>query len=452
MSRHWLSELWHSIDYHLLPIRAGVLATFALIPLWYRLPGTPPGLTPLYVSRFLITLPMLWTIAWWLALRLPGFRALCRDSRRWWALSLLALVVWAFASTQWAFVKDTHPEIGLNGAVQLGLAALFAVATASAGPTPRAVAAALAAGLAWNSLLAGWQVAIQGAVGLSALGEFPISPEAPGISVLLAGTMRWLRPYGLLPHPNMLAGFLVVGLLSTLAGLFSRTIRWWPITAAIYLAGLWALLLAFSRAAWGGFVVGVLAVLPVALRFRRSVPTLRRRLLVASGLTIAASLLFVILYSPLLAARAGIGEERVELRSVADRVVFTQFAIRAIEENPVTGLGMANFPWRTSYYLIETTYELRGNNVHNIYLLVWAELGAVGFGLLTAALLTGMLAFRRCWISGRREPARLMLFSGVIALGTIGLLDHYPWTLIQFQAAWWGLLAVSLAPTPQPDD
>ncbi len=35
--------------------------------------------------------------------------------------------------------------------------------------------------------------------------------------------------------------------------------------------------------------------------------------------------------------------------------------------------------------------------------------------------------------------------------GVIGLLDHYPWTLIQFQTAWWGLLAVSLEQAPQPD-
>jgi hypothetical protein len=25
----------------------------------------------------------------------------------------------------------------------------------------------------------------------------------------------------------------------------------------------------------------------------------------------------------------------------------------------------------------------------------------------------------------------------------IGLLDHYPWTVLHFQEAWWGLLAIA---------
>ena len=37
----------------------------------------------------------------------------------------------------------------------------------------------------------------------------------------------------------------------------------------------------------------------------------------------------------------------------------------------------------------------------------------------------------------------IALFGGFIALTAIGLLDHYPWTIIQFQVTWWGLLAAS---------
>ena len=51
-------------------IHAGILLTFALIPVWYRLPQSPI-FAQLYVTRFLIFLPMLWSIFWWLVLACP---------------------------------------------------------------------------------------------------------------------------------------------------------------------------------------------------------------------------------------------------------------------------------------------------------------------------------------------------------------------------------------------
>ena len=71
-------------------IHAGILLTFALIPVWYRLPQSPL-LARLYVTRFLIFLPMLWAIFWWLVLRAPGLRDL-HGWRARWALALLLLV------------------------------------------------------------------------------------------------------------------------------------------------------------------------------------------------------------------------------------------------------------------------------------------------------------------------------------------------------------------------
>ncbi|MBK8031338.1 MAG: hypothetical protein IPK17_17970 [Chloroflexi bacterium] len=73
-------------------IHAGILATFALIPVWYRFTSVPPLFPPLYVSNFLILLPMLFTITAWVIMGVPGLRDL-RRSRwgRWWTLALLLL-------------------------------------------------------------------------------------------------------------------------------------------------------------------------------------------------------------------------------------------------------------------------------------------------------------------------------------------------------------------------
>lgn len=438
------------INWRLVPIQAGILATLALVPLWHRLPYTPLAFTPLYVTRFLILLPMLWTITWWLILGLPGWAALRRDGRRHWAWALLLLVLWAFASTTWAFIKDLHPEVAQSAALQLAIALLFALVVACTPLPTRAASSVLTAGVFWNSILAFLQVAHQAPLGLEALGEFPIRPDEPGISVLMAGSIRWLRPYGLLAHPNLLGGFFVVGLLATLAWVCSARLRDWVAGSIVFLGGLWGLLLTFSRAAWGGLAVGALAILPLYLSTQLRRPAIRRRVMVTALLAAVVSLLFAALYWPLLEARAGVNEERVEMRSIADRLVFLQFAERTILENPIIGVGIGNFPWRTSYYLLETDFDLRGDNVHNVYLLAWSELGIIGLGLLLAAMLSGSIQVWQRFRQGRLHSAQIALFGAFIALAAIGLLDHYPWTLIQFQTAWWGSLALCLKEPPAP--
>ena len=427
-------------------VRWGVLTSFALAGVWLRLPTAPPPLPPLYVSRFLVLLPLLWTVMWWLAGGQPGLRKLRHDlHRRLWALALLLLALWAFASQLWAFQREPHPEVGATAALQFGLVALFALACACAGPPHRHILAALALALAAHALIAGAQVANQRWLGLTALGEFRVTLESPGVSVVQAGDVRWLRPYGLMPHPNMLAGALLLGTLAA-AGLTLRSSRWprWFGTA-LTAAGLYALLLTFSRAAWLGLAAGGLALAAGLWR----AGTLRRALPLALSL-LAAGALFAALYWPFVLARAGTGSETTEQRSVADRVVYTQFALQAIGEFPLAGVGIGNFPWRASYYLTSVGFDLRGDNVHNVYLSAWAELGTVGLGLLVVALAAGTWAAVRALLA-QPTVERAALLAGFAALSVVGLFDHYPWTILHFQAAWWGLLALAGAPHAAPE-
>lgn len=101
---------------------------------------------------------------------------------------------------------------------------------------------------------------------------------------------------------------------------------------------------------------------------------------------------FAVRYWPYVTARAGIGEELVELRSIADRLVFTDFALRSIAERPAVGVGVGNFPWRSSYYLQTEFYDLQGDYVHHIYLAVTADLGIVGLLLYVGSMLAGAAA------------------------------------------------------------
>ncbi len=422
--------------------------TFALIPVWYRVGGTPPLLANAYVTRFLIFITMTIAVGAWLLTGGRGPRELARD--RWravWALALLALVGWAFASQGWAFIGDRYPEIGYSAALQLGMVVLFAVMCACVRLDPMRVMGALVVGLIVNAGITLLQVNRQGWLGLEGLGEFRFFANMVGISVLRAGDLTYVRPYGLLPHPNLLAGSLMIGVLA--AGVWMVSIKRGRQAVGVIagVMGLAAVLLTFSRSAWGGLVVGAIAMLPFAVR---KLVVMKSRAawiggVAAGGLALIVGVGVLAAYQPFLLARTGQVTESIEMRSVADRIVFIDFAFQSIKERPIMGVGIGNFPWRTSYYIVETFYDLRGDNVHNIYLSVWAELGTVGLVLyvvaLSAGIIGGVRAIRRD--TGESRMARVGWLSIALALMAVGWLDHYPYSLIHFQAALWGSLALA---------
>lgn len=479
--------------HRLIPIHAGILITFALLPVWLRFKPSPGSFDPLYSVGFVLFWPMMWTVGWWLITGLPGFHELRQDRlRSWWAFTLLLLVCLAFLSWSWAYTREFRPEIVIGAALPFAMSALFALVVACVGPPAKWIVAVMVIGLLVNSVVAGWQVARQGPISDGFLGEFNINPANSGVGVVQSGNIRWLRPYGFLPHPNMLAGYLAVGCLGALAWVWSgKRARRWAGTA-IFLIGLWALLLSFSRAAWLGFVAGGFAMLPLLLPhpsafagakgIRAKIPALQRtfntpalrQFLLTMGLAFLAVGFFTVLYHPFLAARTGAGSESIELRSVSDRLVYSDMAYQAITESPILGVGIGNFPWLASYQLALTDFDLRGQPVHHVLLSAWAELGLIGFVLTVGMVILGVEAVLRAVRKGNltghpyitpsplintdhiREGlkpsltdnhfARVVMLAGVIALMVIGLLDHYPWTLMHFQVLWFALLAAAGKP------
>lgn len=442
MQRSWFSQ---RRNWQLLFVQAGILFTFALIPVWYRFRGLP-SFSTFYSAGFLIFWGMLWTVGWWVISGLPGLRTVLSSRLRLaWVLLLVALGAWAWLSWAWGYTRLSNPDVTISSAIPLTLVILFTLVVACASPPIRSVTLVLVISLLWNSVVAGLQVAAQNEIGLQALGEFNVDPSQSGTVIVQAGDLRWLRPYGLLPHPNMLAGFLALGVLATLGWALAGEGKRWIIGTGISLLGLWVLLLTFSRAAWLGCGAGVGVIfLFVVWRSKRDRWTVVR-LMAMGGLMAVTIGMFVILYQPFLAARVGVGDESVELRSVSDRAVYNQIAFEVIEKSPLFGIGLGNFPWYAANWLAQTDFDLRGQPVHNIFLLAWTELGLVGLGLTLAATgLGGWIAVTEIKRSdGGEAVMRAALLAGVMALMVIGLFDHYPWTLPQFQVAWWGLLGAA---------
>lgn len=428
------------LNWRLLPTQAGILLTFILIPLWWRLPAPPLGFATLYTTRFVVFLSALATVTLWLITGLPGFARFRRDTLgATWALVLLLLVLWMYVSTGWAFAEAKRPDVALNAMLQFATVTLFVLVVACASPPLRFIIGALIFGLIWNTVLAGAQVALQGSVGLEAIGEFVLDPARSGVSVV--GSGRWLRPYGLLPHPNMLAGYFSVVLLATVYSLTTKR-RWvLLVILPIFGVGLWGFLLTFSRGGWLGFAAGAFFLLPLLLRLRRANAGLWIAVILAIGVVGA----FFVTYRDLIFTRVGVDIQSTELFSAAERGTLTTAGYEAILAQPVFGAGAGNAPWWAATYLYNIGSDVRGNYAHQVWIAAWSDLGIVGLIFLYVAMIFGVeLAVRAIKSGGRDAGARAVLLAGFIALSIAGLFDYYIWGIFHFQLLWWGLLAAAL--------
>ncbi len=410
--------------------------------------------TVFYSAGFVIFWPILWTIVWWAFSGFIGLKQAWNNrTQRIWIILLMLFSGWILLSWVWSYKRISYPSVAVGAALPFILVILFAVCISCTLLSARTIIRVLVFGLIWNSGIAALQVIRQGSIGLKFIGEFQVDPASSGTAIVQADTIRWLRPYGLMPHPNMLGGFLVIGLLATLVWVMNSQQKRWLVSIVIFAFGFWCLLLTFSRSAWLGLAAGMcISGLMTIKMWWRDWQRLLRVSLVAGIFLIAAGLFFLI-YQPFLAARTGVTTESIELRSTSDRIVYNQIALDAIKKSPLLGTGIGNFPWYATDYLAKTTFDLRGQPVHNIFLSAWSELGIIGLGLFTIILcLTLGAVVNHIRQSGSNQNDSIFVYAAamgsIIAFLVIGLFDHYPWTLIQFQVAFWMLMAVAVRPPP----
>lgn len=433
-----------------LPVRLMALVALALTPVWYRLSVNTPIFGAGDVSRYTLFVPTVLTVLLWLLLGMPGLRRLFSSvSRAAWAACLIALAFWAYASGAWAYTGELRPAVAEQATLIWAVTVGYALAVAAVGLPARWVVLVMGFGLLWNGILAGQQVAAQGSAGglWAALKEFPIGVEQPRISVVMADGVRWLRPYGLLPHPNFLAGFLAVALVAFAPALTVRRWSVWLISAVVWSVGLWALMLTFSRGAYLAFAVGGALLLILLWRAGRW----NKPLLVAAVLTVALGVLFLALYHPFLLARAGIGSENTELYSLGERAMLNAAAADGIRSAPLVGVGVGNLPWYSARWLFDRQSPILGNYPHNAALTMWGDLGLIGLGLWAGAVGAALVGgFRHLRQNAPDRAWRAALLAGFVVWLFSGLTEYAPTSLFHSMVLGWGVAAAALAPPDRP--
>ena len=300
---------------------------------------------------------------------------------------LLSIVVTAY--------NQNEPWTGLVRLEQFFVTGLFGVYIASQKyeEIKKRIVLPLSIAVISESLLVFYQVYSNQTLGLWILGERSFSIQTPGIAKFDFYGREILRPYATFPHPNVLAGFLVISLILVQKFAKDNLLKIISLSLATVTT-----LLTFSR-------VAVLVLFSILISFGK------KWVLLVLGI--------VILTSPFLYPRFS-SLFNFDSLTILRREELAEVSLELFSDSPLFGVGLNRFIIEGSnQILIGPSRFLQP--VHNIFLLNLAETGLVGFiGLIILVAYPIFQTFRL-------KP--FFLLWGVIVF--LGLFDHYFLTLPQ---------------------
>lgn len=331
-------------------------------------------------------------------------------------LPFLAFLLIAFLSLYWASNQETAFYYWLR---LLGVAILLFIILKININFRKAGASLVLAGLV-QAELAIFQFFQQNVFSNKWLGMSAHSPDILGDQVVETLEGRYLRAYGSLPHPNILAGFLVLCLFLLIFFYLTNRQKYQKIFCCVALPILSAgLFFTFCRAAFIGFgVAWLFAFLFIFWKQKNSrVDFLKLTVFIAFVFSV-----LTIIYPSLIFSRVG-EITRLEKKSIAERASFQKESLEIIKNNWPTGVGLGNYTQYTHDNTKEDLKSFSYQPVHNIYLLITSELGIFGFIIFILIIIGAFQKFNF------KKIETIVAGVSVIAMLVAGFFDHYFFTL-----------------------
>ncbi len=329
-------------------------------------------------------------------------------------------VVWCGLGIIWAH----QPIITAFNALQLALtlAMVFVLADLVQIEQTRSLLLVFALGAAVQGMVALLQTVHGGPIGLAPLGEIDGYWTVPG---------GVYRGSGLTVNPNNLAGFLMIGIFVCIALVnFEKgglRANWLPLALGTCVTA--GLIASMSRAAILGVAIGLIPLAVVT--YKKTSSWLRLKWVVIEAVVIVAALI-------VLAVLLGFQNR---LNFFFDREFYFEQTNLVIARSPILGVGAGNLalemykdnPWATRYILV----------VHNMYWMMWAEIGLPGAILCISGvlfILRGLWNLRNAWAYG--------WVCCFLAMSIAMLFDYYYWGDTRSRDLWFWVLGLYWAYNP----
>lgn len=341
---------------------------------------------------------------------------------------IFLLLIWAGLSILWSADKMLAWYGWLRLMEGVGLAWLLA--QNSKLKAQNCIILSLIASGVIQSLIAVWQWVVQYSFASKWLGMAFFNPAVAGVSVIDNGAGRFLRAYGSLPHPNILAGFLVICLLAAVILIINnhaspKLIKWLWAGVAILTMGLF---LTFSRAGWLALLLSLILILLVHLRVGLK-DLMTKRFLAITGLVVLIFGVLTSFYPDLVKTRLA-GQARLEVQSNQQRLDLYNQAWPIIKSHWLLGIGLGQYPLKL-YQDNPTLESWAYQPVHDTGVLTLAELGIVGLFLFIIIVIFAWRAKSPYW------PL-------LLAILVLGLFDHYFRSFYFGIILWWLVIGLNL--------
>ena len=278
-----------------------------------------------------------------------------------------------------------------------------------------------------QSLIGIYQFIVQHSLGLTFLKESLINPEILGVAKIILNGEKYIRAYGLFPHPNILGGYLVLSIIFTLLILREHSFNKKSFIKSILCLQFIALLLTFSKSAILGLIIS-LGFIYWKINPKYNFSRFFKKL---SQFKIAILVVIIFLTSFFLMAQPDLNS--VFFQSLNERLFYLNVSRGTILANPILGIGAGQSALSIPNFTNQIIPAWQYQPVHNVFLLIWSELGIIGLILLIWWLF--ILNNNNCNLSS--SLSRIYFNAILLGFIFIMLFDHYFWDIQQGQIMLW---------------
>ncbi len=274
----------------------------------------------------------------------------------------------------------------------------------------------------WFQIFAGWSPAS------TWLGLSIQNAQTLGTAVVETTSGRVLRAYGSFPHPNIFGGYLAVGIVLLawwIRFIKTRTMKYLAFALAIILSS--TFIVTFSRGSWLALLIGLIVLIVLMMRRKRKIPKEAHPFILVGCIAtvIALSIFHTHVFSRIQST------DHLEKISIEERTSQYKTVPDVFRRNPVFGVGPGAYSF-TLAKLFPGGEVWSYQPIHNTWILIFCELGGVGF----VAFLYFLVRIDQVSSRVSKKAGGMFGVSLGMVLLTLALFDHYLWSF-------WSGLALS---------